>query len=413
MNGHFEGAGRDLQKNLMRTWYADLEKGEGPVAYLLVSGNPIEILRAFGFRTVFPEVNALQCGVRKVAGDLILRAEGQGYAADACGYVKNDLGMTIAGIEGPFGRVPRPDLLVCTYAGCGTTLKWFETLARHYNAPLVVVDVPALREGSSDPHAVRYVAGQLEELTQTCSSISGRKFSPERLAEHLERARQAEDLWAEILDACRHPPSPFDAFFEAVFFMAPIHVLRGTAACVEYYRTALDEIRERVASKKGPVLRERHRIVLDGPPPWPHFRTFWEMFKRWDACCVSSSYSRVGGAWDDGQRHDPARPFESMAEYALRCYTNLTLRRRRDLLLREIERMKADALVIHSVRSCRPFSVGQADTREFFSRDRGIPTLFIESDHADPRYFSETEMRGRIDAFFETLRQRTAVADRA
>ncbi|MBI3098757.1 MAG: 2-hydroxyacyl-CoA dehydratase [Planctomycetes bacterium] len=410
MSEILEGAGRDLQKKLLTDWYADLEKGEGPVAYLLIGGNPIEVLHAAGFRTVFPEVNALQCGVRKVAGDLILKAEEQGYPADACGYVKNDLGLTASGGAGPFGQMPRPDLLVCTYAGCGTTLKWFETLARHFNAPLVVVDVPALREGTPDPHAVRYVAGQFEELTQTCAKITGRTFQHDRLAENLDRSRQAENLWVSILESCRQTPSPFDAFFEAVFFMAPIYVLRGSAACVDYYRTALDEIRRRAEARTGPVPRERHRIVIDGPPPWPHFRAFWEMFKRWDACCVSSTYSRVGGAWDDGVRHDPARPFESMAEYALRCYTNLTLRRRRDLLQREIERHRADALVMHAVRSCRPFSVGQPDTREFFSREKGIPTLYLESDLADPRYFSETEMRNRIDAFFETLEHRSAAA---
>jgi benzoyl-CoA reductase subunit B len=50
--------------------------------------------------------------------------------------------------------------------------------------------------------------------------------------------------------------------------------------------------------------------------------------------------------------------------------------------------------------------VGQADVREYFSKVQGLPTLFVESDLADPRYFSEAQLRNRIDAFFESLENR-------
>jgi benzoyl-CoA reductase subunit B len=41
--------------------------------------------------------------------------------------------------------------------------------------------------------------------------------------------------------------------------------------------------------------------------------------------------------------------------------------------------------------------------REYFARELGLPTLFVESDLEDPRYFSAAQMRNRIDAFFEAL----------
>jgi benzoyl-CoA reductase subunit B len=209
-----------------------------------------------------------------------------------------------------------------------------------------------------------------------------------------------EDVTVEITG---DGPVAFDAFFEAVFFMAPIYVLRGTPECVRYYEATWLEIQERIEAGIGPVPTERHRIVMEGPPPWPHFRSFWELFKRWNVCCVASTYARVGGIWDDGFRHDPERPLESIAESAIHCYTNLSLADRRDLMQRWIRDFDADALVLHSVKSCRVFSMGQADTREVFSREQGFPTLFLESDLADPRYYSEAQMRNRIDAFFESL----------
>ena len=41
--------------------------------------------------------------------------------------------------------------------------------------------------------------------------------------------------------------------------------------------------------------------------------------------------------------------------------------------------------------------------REYFTKELGVPTLLVESDIEDPRYFSEAQMKNRIDAFFESL----------
>jgi benzoyl-CoA reductase/2-hydroxyglutaryl-CoA dehydratase subunit BcrC/BadD/HgdB len=47
--------------------------------------------------------------------------------------------------------------------------------------------------------------------------------------------------------------------------------------------------------------------------------------------------------------------------------------------------------------------------REYFTKELGVPTLLIESDLEDPRYFSEAQLRNRIDAFFEALEHRKLV----
>jgi benzoyl-CoA reductase subunit B len=405
-------AGRDLQKTLMQRWYNGLSeanaKGE-KVAYLFISGNVMELLKVFDFHVAFPEVNALQCGIKRVAQDLILKAENLGYSSDVCGYVKNDIGLVANDMQGPFGTMAKPDLLVCTYSGCNTYIKWFEALASHFRCPLYVFDVPFSRGSETHAADIRYMTDQLRELISLCESITGRKYDEDKLKDILRRSREAEDIWVKILHSAMHIPSPFDAFFEAVFFMAPIYVLRGSEECVEYYRSAYDDIQSRLVTGAGPVPQERFRVVIEGPPPWPHFRTFWELFKTWGVVCVASSYSKVGGIWDFGFRHDPERPLQSLAEYSLECYTNYNIQRRIEMLGRYVDEYHADGLVIHSVKSCRAFSMGQADMREVFSHERHIPTLFIESDLADPRYFSKAQLKNRIDAFFETLEHHKSV----
>jgi len=404
-----QGTGRNLQKELLGQWYARLAeapaRGE-PVAYLFISGNIAELLSNFGFHLVYPEVNALQCGIKKMAGEFILKAEEMGYSPDVCGYVKNDIGMLHEGNRSPMGNLPPPSLLVCNYSGCRTYVKWFEALAEFYHAPLFMLDVPYRRDDAIEAGDLKYVLGQFDELIQCCEKLTGRRFDPDRLRADLTRSAEAESYWVKILESSRRIPSPIDAYFEAVFYMAPLYVMRGSEDCLRYYREAWLEVEERIAHGVGPVAEERFRVVVEGPPPWPHFRAFWEMFKSWGVVAVASTYSKVGGLYDQGVRHDPARPLESMAEYCMNCYTNWHLGLRRDLIHRYCRDYHADGLVIHSVKSCRSFSVGQADTREVFSKELGIPTLFIESDLADPRYFSAAQLRNRIDAFFEGLAHR-------
>lgn len=410
----YQGTGRHLQKEMLQRYFRDVvdapKRGE-KVAYLFISGNVAEYLRAFGFHLVYPEVTALQCGIKRMAGELIGVAEDLGYSQDVCGYVKNDIGLFRKGVASPLGPLPPPDVLFCTYSGCRTYIKWFEALAEFCGAPVIVLDVPYTRGWETkaetfNPQDVAYVAGQLEELIPRLEEIAGRPYDEAAHRAMLRDTREAEEIWARILHSARRRPSPFDAYFEAVFFMAPLYVLRGLPDCREFYERVWLEVEERMAHGLGPIGSERFRIVVEGPPPWPHFRAFWEMFQAWGAVAVASTYAKVGGIFDRGFRHDPERPFESQAEYCLNCYTNLNLSLRTDLLTEYAREYAADGIVIHSVKSCRSFSVGQADMREALRAETGLPTLFIESDLADPHYFQAAQLRNRIDAFFEGLAHR-------
>jgi len=48
--------------------------------------------------------------------------------------------------------------------------------------------------------------------------------------------------------------------------------------------------------------------------------------------------------------------------------------------------------------------------REYFTKQLNVPTLLIESDIEDPRYFSEAQLRNRVDAFFEALEHQRMLA---
>ena len=405
----YRGNIHQRQKQLMLDWYARLEQaaeGDEPkTCSLMVSGNCVELLEAFGIVPIYPEVNALQLAIRHQSLDPILAAEEMGYAADNCAYVKADIGCLLKGITPTGTRLPeKPTLVLCNFVGCNTYLKWFEHVAKFTGAPLYVIDVPFLRTAEPSKEDVSYVVKQLHELVALLEKLTGRKFDPDRFRHAVECSARSEELWSRIKHLAKITPSPFDAYFDAITLMGPLYVYRATQEGVDFFAQALAELEAKRFAGEGIYERERFRLVMEGPPPYPYFRTFRDMFAKWQATAVASTYSTVGGLWEFGFRHDPAQPFESVAMHMIaQNVTNRNMLQRYDQMQRYMEEWKADGVIIHFVKSCRLFSAGQGDMRDYFSKQLGVPTLYIESDLEDPRYFAEAQTRNRIDAFFEAL----------
>jgi benzoyl-CoA reductase subunit B len=162
----------------------------------------------------------------------------------------------------------------------------------------------------------------------------------------------------------------------------------------------------------GEIKEERYRLVVEGPPNWTSFRDFWRMFADEGAVCVASTYSKVGGVYDFGFRHDPEKPLESLARYCLGCYTNLSLPSRIEMLKRYVKEYQADGFFINSVKSCNSFSAGQLVMLRMIEEATGVPGGFIESDLVDPRYFSAANIKNRIESYLQMIEQRRAGGER-
>jgi benzoyl-CoA reductase subunit B len=391
-------------------------------AYTFVPGNLTELLRAFDVLPVLPEINALQSGMRGLSRGYISLAEKIGHSEDVCTYVKCDVGMLRSGNVGPTGkRLPDPDLLLLSYTGCFTFMKWFEILKEEYDCPVVMLHVPYQGDGEITTSMRRYVVDQLKKkVIPTLEEITGRSYDEDRLKENLARSARAEDDLVAVLESARHRPSPIDAYFGGVYYIGPIFTaFRGTEEAVEYYRELRQEVEERIRLGKGPVTpdgeldEERYRVVVEGPPNWTNFRQFWKMFSDEGAVVVASTYTKVGGVYDLGFRHDPERPLESLADYCMGCYTNMNLPSRVSMLARYVEDYQADGFLINSVKSCNSFSAGQLMILREVENRTGKPGGFIESDLVDPRYFSASNIKNRLESYFQMIDQKRGNGERA
>jgi benzoyl-CoA reductase subunit B len=330
--------------------------------------------------------------------------------------------MLKSGNVGPTGeRLPEPDLLLLSYTGCFTFLKWFEILRQEYRAPIVMLHVPYQAAGQITDSMRQYVVAQLrDKVIPELERISGKKYDEDRLKEMLARSARAEDDLVRVLESAKRRPSPIDSYFGAVYYVGPIFsAFRGGEDACLYYQELWAEIEERLRLGLGPVTpdgqlaEERFRLVVEGPPNWTHFHEFWRMFADEGAVAVASTYSKVGGVYDTGFRHDPDHPLETMANYCMGCYTNLSLPARVDLICRYVEEYAADGVLVHSIKSCNSFSAGQLLIMREVEKRTGKPGGFIESDLVDPRYFSPANIKNRLESYFQMIDQKRGSAKAA
>ena len=409
-----------LQKEMIGDHYKRLsqtkESGK-KVVYTFVPGNLNELILSFDMLPVHPEINALQSGMRKKSGGYIVEAEKNGHSEDVCTYVKCDIGMLKKGNIGPTGeQLPAPDLLLLSYTGCFTFLKWFELLQQEYHCPIALLQVPYQGDSVMSDSMKEYIVNQLRrDVIPLMEQVSGNKFDEAKLRGYLASSARAEENLVAVWNAGKQRPSPIDAYFGGVYYIGPIFTaFRGLPECEKYYELLRKEVEYRIQNKMGPTtpegeLREqKFRLVIEGPPNWTSFREFWKMFYDESAVVVASTYAKVGGLYEDGFRHDPERPFETMAEYCLGCYTNCSLPSRIDIVSRYIEDYHADGFLINSIKSCKSFSAGQLLMLREVEKRTHVTGGFIESDLVDPRYFSPANIKNRLESYLQMIEAKRA-----
>jgi len=362
------------------------------------SGAPIEILQALDFFLYTPDNHAALCGARKMGAEFSEIAEDHGYSRDICSYARTDFGSYFAG-RTPVGKIPRPDLIVVSNNICQTILHWYQAMGAYLNAPVFVVDTPFLYEDAKE-HQIEFVKMQLEELIPIAEKISGKKLSYQRLKEVIRLGKECGDLWMEILHRASTKPAPISGF-DAFVLMGPIVALRGEPSTVSFFNDVLKEVDQRIANGIGAVKNEKHRILWDNLPIW--YRLSW-MSKKLASLGIVVAISNYTYMWGEpAQYYDLDRPIEGIAKVYLHTILNRSTGYKLDLMKRMVAKFSLDGVLLHSDRSCKPYSLGQFDQATALLDELKIPSLILEADHNDSRIFSEEQVSSRLQAFAEMM----------
>jgi benzoyl-CoA reductase/2-hydroxyglutaryl-CoA dehydratase subunit BcrC/BadD/HgdB len=253
-------------RSLLRDYFLDLDAASRDPARRVAwcsSVGPCEILVAFGYATYFPENHGALIGARKVSHKYIPYAVNAGYCAESCSYMNSDIGAALAGhspLQEAYGLAgpPDPEVLVYSTNQCREVQDWWKFFGRRRGAPVFGVRPPS-HLGAVTSDMVRYVRSQLLDLIQRIGDASGRRFSFPKLEEVVHLSSRASQLWNRVLDTARVHPSPL-TFFDGLIHMAPVVVMRGSQAAIDYYETLLAEMRQRIHDGVGAIPEERHRL---------------------------------------------------------------------------------------------------------------------------------------------------------
>jgi len=372
-------------------------KAQGkPVAWITVF-TPVELLRALDIYPVAPEHFGAMCSARNFIMDYLEEAERKGYSQNLCSYSRCGLGYALSGMS---GLMPPPDILITFRNSCDVYVKWWQSLQAHLGAPLFVGEAPyVLAPEDLDNYVLDYVVKQLMHLIKVTEEKFKLKFDEEKLVEAVRLSDKASELWLEALRLRRHKPCPLGGR-DSASDIFPLVVMQGTREAVQFYEELLEEVKEKVGKGEGVIENEKYRLLFDGIWLWYAFDLI-KYFEDRGAVFVYEPYSE---AW--AYRLDPSKPLESIAKKVLAMGLNVDIDLRIERFLKSIKEFDIDGAVLFSNRSCKSWSAPQLVTAEIMGDKFDVPYLIFEADMADPRQYAEAQIKNRIDAFLEVLRER-------
>ncbi len=387
-------------KELLTNYYIEAKTTqEKPIAWI-TSGAPVEFLYAMDVLPIYPENYAAMCAANHQSVALMEAAEAEGFSQDICAYARTDFGADITQ-GGPAAGLPPPHFLLCSTNICKTVIKWYEVIARKYNVPLFIVDTPFLHDGLTR-ELIDYTISQFKDLEDFLADFTGKPFDRERFVDVLYLSREAANYWQQMLNLGKHIPSPFNSL-DSFIHLGPIVTLRGTKECVDYYKLLYEEVAERAEKKLASVPGEKYRVLWDNLPVWFKMRRLEKFFEERKTTLVVTTYANSWGGYGNFNLDQADDVYESVARSYLNVYINLGFEERINYLARLIDEFSLTGFIMHSNRSCKPYSIGMYRLQEELSNLTGKPGVIIEADQNDPRVYSDAQVETRLEAFIESM----------
>jgi benzoyl-CoA reductase/2-hydroxyglutaryl-CoA dehydratase subunit BcrC/BadD/HgdB len=388
-------------KKIMKGYFHSLESGEKKIAWCTSVG-PAELLRSFGFEVYFPENHGALLGATRTAMDYIPEAIKCGYSGHVCSYTTADIGSYLKK-ESPLQKhyglkgIPEPDLIAYNTNQCREVEDWFTFYAEEFNCPIVGIQPPRYLDEVTDDE-VELVVKQMKKMIPICEEVSGQKFSLEKFKDTVKLSKEATILWQKVLKTATAKNAPI-SFFDGTIHMGPIVVLRGTLMAKEYYTLLLEELNDNIEKNEGFLPEAKIRIFWEGMPIWGKIRMMSDLFTSNSAAVVASTYC---SSWVFDQ-FDENNPWESTARAYTEIFINRSETAKMKMLKAWMEEYKIDGIVFHDTKTCFNNSNAKFGMPQRFKEQTGIPSIIVEGDLCDLRFFSEGQSITKIETFLEQL----------
>jgi len=371
------------------------------------AGFPSEIPAAMGYFPGYPEAYAALTGAAGCTVRPIEHAESLGYNRDLCSYMKTSIGASRMDWPEDFGGHRPADAYFSANMVCDTHLKWFESEARIHGKPHFALDVPNLVAGESEARIeeyIDYIEQQLWDLIKFLEEETGKKFNEKKFFEYVNNSHEICRIFKELYEYRKRFPA--NHYFEWVrCFMLPMVTQWNQKDAIRYYSKQLRVAQKRYGENK--VIesgREKYRVLWEGITLWYNVDLYKKVLADKGARVVMDPYT-YSFAGRSKPKHTLKETLRAMARDHIIIPFTLNLDRRIEYFNNLIVEYDLDGIIMHANQSCRPSSTGLYDLQDALQKRRGIPVLMMNTDHCDPRAYSEGPMNTRIDGFVELMEE--------
>lgn len=417
-----------LAGQIMKKGYAkarEAVEAGNPVAWVMASTNGAgssfwQIFNlVMGIPTIFPENYAALCATKGVAIPYIEHALPEGFSNFLCGYAKTCIGYsrrmkeTGAIPEGaPGGGMARPAMYLASSEICDARYKWFQGLTRYFDAPVFCVDHFGPFSADLDvkefsKHYIKYHVQEMKDYVAAVGKHTGRKADEAKVSELVDTALATARLWHECHELRKAIPCPMP-WEDMWTCITPGMYHIGTTEALEFYQKLKAELQERVDRKIGAIPNEKYRLMWGALAPW-HTLSICNYLEDLGAVGVVET-------WEYTPEPPPyipegvTDPYEKLAWWYLWWYTHHYVGAneesghfRNQIYLKWQKEYLADGAVLHWIITCRTVSVGEVQAKDVLLKFSKIPSLILEGDLIDPRFFNEAQFKVQADAFIDAM----------
>ena len=340
---------------------------------------PCELLHLYGLHPYNPEGFSCYISASHAEKAFMEKATEDGIPETLCSYHRVFIGAAEKGV------MPKPKCIVSTNLVCDANNLTFRRLAKLYDIPHFIIDVPF----SADEDSVLYVADQLRRLDLFLADITGKSPDEAALRNILEKSRRTIDLYQKYQHV-RGTKQIIQDLVTPLYEFVAINILLGTDDSLKYAQMVLDEARcAPPASGK--------RIF------WIHTIPFWipemkELLRAKTEVQIVGTDMATASLVD----FDPKNPYEAMARRMVYNAINGPVERRIESAYQYAKDANADGTVWFCHWGCK-HTLGGANLAKKYFEERNLPLLILDGDGCDKANASNGGTVTRVEAFLEML----------
>ncbi len=317
-----------------------------------------------------------------------------GHPFHTCTSQKGTMGMTLDDLF-------KFDSLITPTAPCDCTIASYPFFKHEKKIPLVLLDMPYLREEKS----YGYYANQLKEGLIKLGKVIGQEPDFNKLKKAIEFENQVNKLKLEIFELIKTTPSPISNLYNAISAGLSIFI-SGTPENLSFYEQMLEIIKKRYKTIEHYGGEEKIRSI------WPYMITFFsidlmEWLDRELGFSVLFDIFNYNFYDPINTKSDLDTIFYGMSKKSM----GLPMVRQSteffgpfiEYCIKFAQDFSADCFVYTQSIACKQFGSVPQLLREALKEEVGIPMLLIEFDAGDARMTSLKSFKEKISMFTQTI----------